>query len=394
VAADLDELSELVAPRLLVDDVTPEKLGSLLAQHGSLAVIAAESALIDTLVAGRYSEGKANLHLVCAAYSGEPSTIDRKSHDTEYLERPLLAITLVVQPHVLTALLDHEIARAQGLVARFAYALPETRLGHRDMNPPIIPADVSNAWATTVRRVAQTADDAGNEDSAQVDVSNVSSSAPMRITLAREAELLMTGLREEIEPRLGQDGDLHTIADWTARHHGRVARIAALLHLCESEPKTPITAHTMRAALRIGEYLLAHGIAAFTAPDEMTQRALRWLERRGETTVTQRELHRGPLGGRGKSADAERLAAKLLKLGITRELPNEHSTSRRYRVHPALTQRIADVTTPVTRRDETRSRAELRSSSSNRQHDGRDSPDADAELDRVLAKFPEYAELM
>ena len=67
---ELDEIGEPVLPRLLVDDATPEALGEQLYHHGSIAVLAAESALIDNLT-GRYNEGKPNLHLVCQAYSGE-----------------------------------------------------------------------------------------------------------------------------------------------------------------------------------------------------------------------------------------------------------------------------------------------------------------------------------
>ena len=47
------------------------------------------------------------------------------------------------------------------------------------------------------------------------------------------------------------------------------------IHLCEHTPSEPIGEVTMRAALRIGDYLLAHGIEALTGPDERTRRALR-----------------------------------------------------------------------------------------------------------------------
>lgn len=71
--------------------------------------------------------------------------------------------------------------------------------------------------------------------------------------------------------------------------------------------------------MQIGEYLLAHGIAALTEPDEHTRRALRWLERQDESTVTVRDLHRGPLGGRGPAERAQELAARLVNLGALRQ---------------------------------------------------------------------------
>ena len=68
---------------------------------------------------------------------------------------------------------------------------------------------------------------------------------------------------------------LRPVADWIARHAGRVARIAGLLHLAQHSPGIPIGETTMRNALRIGEYLLAHGLAALTVPMRPTRRAKR-----------------------------------------------------------------------------------------------------------------------
>jgi Protein of unknown function (DUF3987) len=340
VGAELDSIGQPSVPRLLADDATPEALAGLLSKHGSIAVLAAESALIDNL-AGRYSDGKANLHLVCAAYSGEPTTIDRKGDDPQRIDRPVLTIGLVVQPHVLEGLISHPTARAQGLVARFAYALPETQLGRRKINASPVSTAVSEGWAAAVRHVAKSADKTDKTPLNQSSVSFVSTPEPARITLTTAASRLLTELQERIEPRLGPAGDLHSVADWAGRHHGRVARIAGLLHLCEHDATEPIAAETMDAALRIGDYLLAHGVEALMGPDDKTRRALRWLERRGEPTVTVRELHRGPCGTRGPVEQAQELARGLERLGALRPLLAAESALGRpkspaYAVNPRL----------------------------------------------------------
>jgi replicative DNA helicase len=340
---ELDGIGEPVMPRLLANDATPEALGGLLASHGSIAVLAAESAFIDN-IAGRYSDGKANLHLVCAAYSGEPHTIDRKGRDPEHIERPLLAIALTVQPHVLESLITHPIARAQGLVARFAYAMPETRLGRRRINAPAVPRNIANAWGEIVRHVAKTADKTDTNTVGSISVGSVSTFHPTQLLLSAGATAVLTEIQEDIEPRLGPGGDLHSIADWTGRHHGRVARIAGLLHLCEHAPNDPVSESTMRAALRIGDYLLEHGIAALTGPDAGLRAAIRWLEKRGETNVTQRDLHRGPLAGRGTAEEAAALAERLEALGALNRCGIEPAGRGRppsptYHVHPDLVQR-------------------------------------------------------
>jgi replicative DNA helicase len=336
ITAQLEASDVPVSPRIFVDDVTPEKLGSLLAEHGQLSVISAESAFVDTLVGGRYNNGKANLHLLCSAYSGEPTTIDRKSHETEYLDRPLLAVTLVVQPHVLAALLANPTALGQGLVARFAYALPETLLGRRRVEAVTTPAHVSAGWAELLRRVATTADNADDDRSMPGTVGVVSSTGPRRLSLSQGAKSRLTELRGRLEPRLAPSGDLVLVASWATRHDGRVARIAGLLHLALYGTGPAIADDSMANAVRIGDYFLKHGIAAFTAPDSTARRAIRWLEKGHVDTVTLRELQRGPLGGRRTSAEAATLVANLERLNAVREVPNNHSTSRTFAVHPDL----------------------------------------------------------
>lgn len=346
VAAELDEIGEPVTPRLLADDATPEVLAGLLAKHGRLAILSPEAPLIDNLI-GRYdAKGSANLHLVCKAYSGEQTRIDRRARDSEQLDRPLLAITLAVQPHVLRGLIEHETARAQGLVGRFAYAVPESHLGSRRTDPPAAAAELHSAWEHIVRGV-NTADPL-TEPTQPGFVGSVSAEGlrVLKLSLSPSAKKHLDALRAEHEPRLRESGDLRPVADWIARHPGRVARIAALLHLAGgASPPRPIAEETMRSALRIGEYLLAHSLFALTTPDETTRRALGWLSRRAEETVSQRDLQRGPLGGRGTAEKAHDLAQALVEAGALRRVEDDggprpgRPSGPAYKVNPHLRDR-------------------------------------------------------
>ena len=164
---------------------------------------------------------------------------------------------------------------------------------------------------------------------------------PPKITLTPEASRLLTELREAIEPRLAVTGDLRPVAGWIARHHGRVASIAGLFHLCEHEIAEPIGEDTMRRALRIGTYFLAHAIAVLTGPDEEARRDLRWLEKRNKSPVTVRELYRGA-GAHGEVEPWKERAEKLVALGALRALPTSRQQgagrppSPSYEVNPYL----------------------------------------------------------
>lgn len=324
---ELEQLGEPVAPRLLADDATPEMLATLLASHDQLAIFAAEAALIDNLI-GRYSEkGSPNLHLVCHAYSAEPTRIDRRNRE-EWLEAPLLTITLTIQPHVLRSLIEHSAARSQGLVGRFAFVLPESGLGRRETTPPPIPASLRERWADVVRRLFtphhfSTPEKCGQKGQNPISVLSVRKPLikKLALSLSPSSQILLSELRAELEPRHLEGGDLRPVADWTARHAGRIARIAGLLHLAEHDADRPITDETMRRSLRIGEYLLEHALAALTTPDEAMRKALRWLARHDKETVTQRDLHRGPMNKRGTAEQAAELAQSLVALDALRLLP-------------------------------------------------------------------------
>ena len=73
-----DALTVPVAPQYLVDDVTPEKLADLLGEHGErMGVLSAEGGIFQ-VIAGRYSEGRADgLDLFLKGHSGDYLPIDR-----------------------------------------------------------------------------------------------------------------------------------------------------------------------------------------------------------------------------------------------------------------------------------------------------------------------------
>jgi hypothetical protein len=230
-------------------------------------------------------------------------------------------------------------------VGRIAYARPQTQLGRRKIDSEPVPVDVRRGWAAVVDRVfADKTDKSPVEGPGWGGSVGSVSKIHNAISLSPGASGALKELREELEPRLGEDGDLHSVSDWISRHHGRVARIAGLLHLVEHDARDPISEATMRSALRIGEYLLAHSLLALTESDPLTGRALRWLAHHGQAMVTQRELHRGVLS-HGKAEDADALLGKLVELGALRvrasgEDPNNgRPPSTEYYVNPNLLSR-------------------------------------------------------
>ncbi|MDP9459169.1 MAG: YfjI family protein [Actinomycetota bacterium] len=245
-----DSIEVPVVPRLLADDVTPEALGSLLAdQGGHLAVISAEGGVFDVL-AGRYS-ALPNLDIFLKGHAGDEVRVDRKGRPPEYIARPALTVCLAVQPAVLDTIGRNTTFAGRGLLARFLYSLPPSKVGHRVIGAPPVPEPVATAYADRVKTLA---------------ITMHTWTDPAVLLLDPGATEILQTAEAEIEPKLGPGGELAGIVDWASKWLGAVARIAGLLHLAEhgeAGVRRLIGQDTVHAALAIGDYFTAHALGVF-----------------------------------------------------------------------------------------------------------------------------------
>jgi putative DNA primase/helicase len=323
-------------PRLLADDVTPEAMTSLLAEHGGrLAVISAEGGIFDVL-AGRYSKSP-NIDAALKGHAGDTLRVDRKGRPPEYVERPALTMALTVQPSVLEGIGRIGEFSGRGLLARFLYALPTSTVGRRKVGAAPVPEDVRQQYTDRLRGLAETA-------APWVD--------PMVLTLSPAAAELHLQAEHRLEPRLGPGGDLGGIVEWASKLLGAAARIAGLLHLAEhgaAGVRQPVSENTMRAALTIGDYFTAHAEAVFDLMGadhslDAARTVLAHLHAREVTTTTVRALHVAlPRSRFPKAADVADAMEVLGEYGWVARLPQPEHTgpgrppSPSYRVHPPIT---------------------------------------------------------
>jgi replicative DNA helicase len=343
-AAQLAEaITVPVMPKLIADDVTPEAAASLLAEQGGrLAVLSAEGGCFSTL-SGRYS-GTPNLEVFLKGHSGDMLRVDRKGRPPEHIPRPALTLGLAVQPQVLRDIASMPGFRGRGLLARILYSIPPNTVGTRKIRTDPIPEDIRDTYAASIRALVLTL--AEWDD-------------PAVLMLTPEAAELLLTTAEELEPRLGPDGDLGHIADWASKLIGATARIAGLLHLAANLQDgwgKPISAGTMTAAVQAAGYFTAHALAAFDGmgADPVLQDArfiLQWLKRTGPARFTKREAHMGLSRSRfPKVGDLDAPLALLEQHGYIRSEPEPERTgpgrrpSPAYAVHPDLATETTEYT--------------------------------------------------
>lgn len=248
---------ELKQFRLLADDATPEQLATLIAdQRGRLSVLADEAAIFGQM-RGRYSaNGDANLEVFLKAHDGGTLRVDRRGRE-EYVERPALTIGVTVQPSVLRAVGENGEFTDRGLPARFLFSLPSSKVGHREIRPPAIPGDVSDAYDRELGKIARL----------HLPPTNPVSGDPakvIRLTLSAEADALLEEWETQVEQMLGYGGALHPIVGWGSKLVGQTVRIAGLLHIAEHPDlcdEREIGESAMLSAMMIADYLIGHMLA-------------------------------------------------------------------------------------------------------------------------------------
>lgn len=282
-----EQITVPVVPRLLADDITPEAAASLLAEQGGrLAIISAEAGVFD-VIAGRYSSNIPNLDLWLKGHSGDPLRVDRKGRPPEYIPHPALTLGLMIQPAVLSAIARNPVFRGRGFLARCLFALPQSKVGHRDITPKPVDHAIVTAYNTALGKLAEGM--GGWIDD------------PAVLMLTPDAGKAVTMLQRAIEPELRDGGELGALTDWGAKYVGAVMRIAGILHLAEygadAGPRTPVEAVTIEKAARIGTYFKACAVNAFaqmgTDPDTADAIYL-WerIEHLGVDNLTGRDMLR------------------------------------------------------------------------------------------------------
>ncbi len=308
-----------IAPRLLADDATPEAVGRLLAdQRGRLGVFSSEGGPFKIL-AGRYSEGRANCELFCKAHSGDAYDLDRIGRPSIHLACPLLTVALTVQPGVISGLASTPEFRSLGLLARFLYAIPRSSLGRRDPDPDAVADAARDAYEGGVRELLELEE--RHDEHGEI--------VPHVVPLEECARSALVRFKAELEPRLGTDGDLHSFADWGNKLPGMVARLAGVLHVADHVGAEalhhPIGSDAMARAIRVGAYAIGHARAAFglmgTDPTtELAKIIWSWALRTGQGAVTRRDIHRAVERHVQRAVELDPALARLVERGLLREL--------------------------------------------------------------------------
>lgn len=332
-AKEIAEYEPVKPLRLFVDDVTSEKLTSVLAENnGCAAVVSAEGGIFD-IISGLYSRN-VNIDVFLKGHSGDTIRVDRIGRASESIIHPALTMVLAVQPEVLNGLMSNNTFRGRGLTARFLYSMPKSTVGSRSFSTEPIPEGVRVRYQDLIEAILS------------------SDNEQQPISLDDGAQEVLETLFNEVEGRL--KGDLAEIPDWAGKFVGSVLRIGGILHVMKY-PKDSmfdsVDRETMENAVTIGRYFLEHAKAAYSlmgadAVNKNAQYLLSAIKRERLAEFSRRDAMR--LCRRFKTAESlQPVLDRLCEYGYlaAKPLPPAHGAGRKpsevYLTNPAVLEDFA-----------------------------------------------------
>jgi hypothetical protein len=305
ISMQLATFREVMPMRLYVDDVTTEKLTSVLSENkGTAAIVSAEGGIFDML-SGIYTKN-VNIDVFLKGHSGDTIRVDRICRNSESIMNPALTVLLAVQPNVLSGMMSNGTFRGRGLTARFMYCMPHSKVGERKYRTQPIPDEIARCYDLTIRNLL-------DEGTPQI---------PELICLTPEADKLLEAFSGEVENKL--KNEFSDMPDWAGKLAGAVLRISGLLcratnakcaDFLDIPESTWVSKEAMAGAIAIGRYFTEHARAAYTlmgadALVKQSQYALDAILKTGLLEFNRRDLMR--LCRSFKTADAAQVVLNHL----------------------------------------------------------------------------------
>lgn len=281
VAHELDALSGVKPLQLIAADATPEAVVQIMQENGGRIVLMdSEGDMFDTM-AGRYSNGTANLNVYLHGYSGEKVMVNRVGRDAVCIPSATMAAVLAVQPSVVRGVFENPAMLSRGLAARFLWVQPPSMMGKRRIDVQPINDSLYAKYDDHIRRM----------------LAKPRPQSPVPLTLTPEALSAFNEWRREVELLLGEEWKPLALWGWGGKLCGLTLRIAGTLAMMKDAQE--VDAHSLLTAVAISRWAVLHAQAVsfdVRSGDSLAQRVLDKVRNKGYGAFSRRDIQRDVQG--------------------------------------------------------------------------------------------------
>lgn len=276
--------------RVIATDCTPEATAAVMAANNGKIAILSDEGVFDVM-AGLYTNGRANINIYLNSYDGQTISIDRKSSGSMVLERPLITFGVCCQPSVITEFVADKRFWGKGLAQRFLFCQPPSLCGKRTLCNLPVEQSTKDEYSALINRLLSLPD------------------SSEKIALSEEAFSVFSDFFNEIETKIGSEGKYSDTRSFLNKLLGKTARICGLLHLCDNNINAPLNETTMQNAISIARYFIAQNEllmnenADITAAEYVVERIIKTSKKDGQDAYRARDLKRFCQKYRSKELD-------------------------------------------------------------------------------------------
>jgi hypothetical protein len=263
-------------PLLTCPEPTYEGLCKLLAVGcPSVGIFASEG---GQFIGGHGMSDDAKLRTVAglsAAWDGEPIRRVRGGDGIVVLPGRRLAIHLMAQPDVASALLNDRLLADQGILSRFLVTAPDAASGMRMWHEPS--ADSDAAMRQYSARLLQIL-----ERPLPLAADTQNTLAPRVLSLSPEAASLWKHFYNHVERRVAAGGELEAVRGLANKLPEHAARLAAVLALVRNIEAGEVSSADMAAGIELAQHYATEALRLFagsrvSAELYLADRTLQWL---------------------------------------------------------------------------------------------------------------------
>jgi hypothetical protein len=286
-------------PVLKTDDCTPEHIAVMMNRNEERMSFISDEGGVFGMMAGRYSRDIPNIEVYLQGHAGSSVRVHRGSREDIDLQAPCLTIAVSPQPAVLEQVAGNTAFNGRGLLDRFLFAMPKSRLGYRELIPKPIPEEIESSWNRLIKQIL----DLPQSRNAYGGL------MPHKLKLTQGAYMLWKNEQMETEVDMRPGNAWGSAPGWASKYPGAVLRIAGLFHVATcvqlgvSPESSEVDDAVMRYAIRIGRVIkqqsgVAFGLMRLDAKQHLAVRVSEWIQCQAKTQFTCRDVVRALNGGR------------------------------------------------------------------------------------------------